>query len=146
MAKNTYVKVNNKQTRKRIKNKNVSKVSRQVNSFIRGEFLNRDAESINALRFAFFIGVLSVLFIMNNYMAQGKLRNQEEIRSEITELRTKYIANKSRLMSITSQSDIARSLQMQGFVESTVPPHVIKEDPKHKTFFSGFINRSVKEK
>jgi len=111
-----------------------------LESILNGDFLT-NRKSKNFLSVFFFLGLLAVFLIANNYYAQEKLRKVESLRNDITELRTIYISNKSELMTLSNQSFVAKKLDDRGFVESTVPPVVISGDKEKSRFFTGFINQ-----
>ncbi len=111
---------------------NGKKKSGFILSLFNGNFLTYE-KSPGLLNFLLFISALAVLLIANNYMAEKKVRRIENLRNEVTELRTIYISNKAELMYLSNQSDIARRLEDKGFVESTVPPRIIRKE-KNRSF------------
>jgi hypothetical protein len=103
-----------------------------IRSLFNGSYLTNE-KTPGLLNFLLFVSALAVLLIANNYLAEKKVRKIENLRDEVTELRTIYISNKAELMYLSNQSDIARRLKHKGFVESTVPPRIIRED-KNRSF------------
>jgi hypothetical protein len=102
--------------------------------FLNGSFLTFD-KSPGLLPFLIYITVIAIFLIANTYYAEKKIRQIEIFRTEVTELRTIYISNKSELMNLSNQSEIARRLASRGLVESTVPPRALNDDGK-----GSFIN------
>ena len=100
-------------------------------SLLNGSFLVGD-KSAELLPFVFFLALLAVMLIANTYYAEKKVREIERMRSEVKELRTIYISNKSQLMHISNQSEIARRLHSQGFLESTVPPRLLTNEKERR--------------
>jgi len=122
-----------KEPKKPNKDKTSGKSSRGIiRSLFNGNFLTNE-KTPGLLNFLLFVSALAVLLIANNYLAEKKVRKIENLRNEVTELRTIYISNKAELMYLSNQSDIARRLEHKGFVESTVPPRIIREE-KNRSF------------
>lgn len=106
------------------------KVSRFFSSMLDGTILTREKVE-GMLPFFLFLTVLAIFLIFNTYYAEKKARRLENLRTEIVELRVRYITTKSELMYISNQSEVARRLRDRGFVESTVPPRaVVDQRPK----------------
>lgn len=122
-----------KEPRKRTKDKTTGKnKSGFIRSLFNGSYLTNE-KTPGLLNFLLLVSAISVLLIANNYLAEKKVRRIENLRDEVTELRTVYISNKAELMYLSNQSDIARRLEHKGFVESTVPPRIIREE-KNRSF------------
>ncbi|MFN3557176.1 MAG: FtsL-like putative cell division protein [Bacteroidales bacterium] len=135
MAENTY-----KETPKE-KKPNDGQVAKGLGFFrnlLNGSFLSKE-KSADLLPFLLFLAFVAVLLIANTYYAEKKVREIERMRAEVTELRTIYISNKAELMYLSNQSEIARRLRDQGFVESTVPPRVLDPRAERRNFFLGLI-------
>jgi hypothetical protein len=103
-------------------------------SLLKGNFLSFD-KLPELFPFLMYITVIAIFLIANTYYAEKKVREIEKLRHQVTELRTMYITNKSELMYLSNQSDVARRLAYQGFVESTVPPRVVDENSRRGSFF-----------
>lgn len=98
-----------------------------VSSMLDGTILTR--EKVEAmLPFFLFLASLAIVLIFNTYYAEKKARELELLRTEIIELRLRYITTKSELMLLSNQTEVARRLQSRGITESTVPPRQL-EDP-----------------
>jgi hypothetical protein len=110
-------------------------------SLLNGSFLTAE-KSPDLMPFLVYLSFLAVMLIANTYYAEKKVREIERMRSEVTELRTIYISNKAELMYLTNQSEIARRLRDRGFVESTVPPRILTERDRRRSFFLRIGGRS----
>ena len=97
------------------------RVGRSFHSVVDGSFLTRDA-FLRLIPFLLFLLVLAILYISNIYYAEKTIREIEDARREVKELRYEYITSKSDLMSKSKRSEVARSLETEGLRESTVPP------------------------
>ncbi len=128
---------------KNIEEKDNNKSNRLFKGFfsvIDGSFLTK-ARIVDMLPFFFYLMGLALLLIFNSYYAEKKVREKEELRRELIELRIRYITTKSELMFIANQSEIARKLEERGLVESTVPPRVISEPEKKRGFLLNIFDR-----
>jgi len=132
MAENTY-KEPRKDTAGRKNTGKRSKFLAFLRSLLDGSYLTLD-RSPGLLPFLLFVSFIAILLIANTYLAEKKARRIETYRNEVTELRTIYISYKSELMQLSNQSEIARRLSHQGFVESTVPPRMINKNSRRNNF------------
>lgn len=128
MAENSY-----KEPVKETTGKEQNKGGGMLSSLLNGSFLTFE-KSPGLLPFLLFLSMLAVFFIGNTYYAEKKVRNIENMRHEVTELRTIYISNKAELMYLSNQSEIARRLAEKGIVESTVPPRIVREEEQRRNF------------
>lgn len=135
MSANSYKNINEKDKKK------PNKLFKSFFSIIDGSFLTK-ARIIDMLPFFFYLMGLALLLIFNSYYAEKKVREKEELRNELIELRIRYITTKSELMFITNQSEIARKLEESGLVESTIPPRVIEIPKKKRGFLLNIFDRS----
>jgi hypothetical protein len=110
-------------------------------SLLNGSYLTFD-RSPGLLPFLLFFTVLAVCLIANTYYAERKVREFEAMRNEVTELRTIYISNKAELMYLSNQSDVARRLSQQGFIESTVPPRILPDGNRRGEFIYKMFRRN----
>lgn len=92
-----------------------------------GSFLSDD-RAVQHLPFMLFLGFIAILYIANGYYADDKIREENKLKNEIKELRTKYISTKSDLMFESKQSQVAKTLSAMGLKESVVAPMIIEED------------------
>jgi hypothetical protein len=69
-----------------------------------------------------FLALLGIIYISNIYYAEKKIRETNELRKELKELRYEYITGKTQLEDRRKQSEIARKIEEQGIKELTVPP------------------------
>lgn len=120
------------------KQKKNGNLSRFFSSMLDGTILSREKTEA-LLPFLFFLGFLAIILIFNTYYAEKRSRELEDIRKEITELRVRYTTTKFSLMYLSNQSAVARSLQEQGFVESTVPPRQISAHQRKKSIIGKML-------
>jgi hypothetical protein len=103
---------------------NKKSVGKSIHSVVDGSFLTRDS-FLRFVPFLLFLLVLAILYISNIYYAEQTIREIDDARKEIKELRYEFITSKSDLMSKSKRSEVAKSLQEEGITESTVPPQRI---------------------
>ncbi|MFC2107110.1 FtsL-like putative cell division protein [Bacteroidota bacterium] len=96
-------------------------VSKSIYGILGGTFL-AGKKTRKLFPFIFYIAFLAILYIANTYIAERKIREMDEIRGDLKELRFEYISTKSDLMSQTKQSSITKKLINQGLKESVTPP------------------------
>lgn len=92
---------------------------------IGGRVLSRN-NTRKFLPFLFFLALLAIVYIANTYYAEKKIRETNEIKKELKELRYNYISSKSELMFHSKQSEIVKMLSKTGIKESKEPPQKIK--------------------
>lgn len=120
------------------------RVSRFLASMIDGTILTKDNMG-SILGYALFLTMLAVSLIFNTYYAEKKARKMEAMRTEVAELRLKYISTKSELMAISNQSAVARRLQGRGLVESVVPPRQVPVSAERKNIISDMFSRKNRQ-
>jgi hypothetical protein len=84
-----------------------------------GDFLS--AGTFTMLPFLLYISFLAFIYIANNYLAENKIREINQLRKEVKELRYEYINVKSTLTNIEKQSQISKQLNSKGIKENTEP-------------------------
>lgn len=75
--------------------------------------------------FLVFIAFLAFVYIANNYYAESKIRNINQLRKELKEINFEYITSKSKLEELSKQSQLAKKLENSGIHESTEPVKTI---------------------
>ena len=84
-----------------------------------GDFLSNS--TFTMLPFLLFISFLAFIYIANNYLSETKIREINQLRKEVKELRYEYINVKSTLTQIEKQSQISKKLNHKGIKENTEP-------------------------
>lgn len=97
------------------------KVGKSIHSVVDGSFLTREA-FLRLIPFLLFLLILAIAYISNIYYAEKTIREIEDTRKEVKELRYEYITLKSELMSKSMRSEVAKRLEHEGIIESTTPP------------------------
>lgn len=104
-----------------------SRIGRYIFSIIDGTFLTRD-NFLKQLPFLFFIAFIAICYIGSTYYAEKMVREIDETKSSLKELRSEYISLKSELMEKSKQSEIAGRVAVMMIKESTTPPDKIVID------------------
>lgn len=86
-----------------------------------GSLLTKNTPS-SAIPFILYLSGLSLFLIFNTYYAEKKAREADRLQREMTEWRIRYIETKSEYMFMTKQSELARQLEGEGFIQSAGPP------------------------
>ncbi|MGM0611963.1 MAG: FtsL-like putative cell division protein [Bacteroidota bacterium] len=105
-------------------------VGRYVQAVLDGSVLD-NGKKIVSLPYVLFLMFLALLYIANNYYAQQKIREMNNLEKDIKELRFEYRTINSNLMFESKQSEVARKLKGTGIKESTEPPKKIFANPKN---------------
>lgn len=92
---------------------------------ISGDILNR-GEPTKWINILLFLTVLGFLYIYNNYQAEEKIRKIHKREKYIKELRYQYIITKSKLMTLSRQTEVQKRLEPKGYKENKEPLKVIK--------------------
>lgn len=101
---------------------------RNISKVLDGSVLTSEW-AIKQAPFFFFLFILALIYIGNNYVAQSKVKKIDSISKELKDLRDEHISIKSDLMYFTKRSELASRLKSRGIKEATEPPFKIY---KHK--------------
>ena len=74
--------------------------------------------------------IIIVVYIALSHFHVKSLREKEELKNELTELRSEYISVKSSLMKQSNQSSVAKRLSTDEIKELRTPPLIIEKDVK----------------
>ncbi|MFM6984726.1 MAG: FtsL-like putative cell division protein [Chitinophagaceae bacterium] len=92
-------------------------------------FISKD--SLNRLLPPLFMGVgVMVVYIALSHFHVKSLKEKEDLKKELNELRSEYISAKSNLMKRSNQSEVANRLQLEGVKELRTPPAIIEKEAK----------------
>jgi hypothetical protein len=80
---------------------------KRVREFLGGEYLSKEWV-VGNLPYLLFLTVLAIVYIGNTYYAEKTFKEIEHTKSELKELRYKYISTKSELMFQSRQSEISK--------------------------------------
>ena len=94
---------------------------------IDGTFLVRE-NIIRQLPFVLFLTLLGVIYIGNRFHAERMVRQINELKTEVGNLRAEQITTTSELMNISRPSEVAVLVESKnlGLKESMVPPKKLK--------------------
>ena len=82
---------------------------------------------VRQMPFIFFIGLIAILYIANTYYAEKTIREINQTKRELKDLRAEYIYTKSELMFSSRQSEISKMVADMEIKQSVVPPRKITE-------------------
>ncbi len=90
-----------------------------------------DKESIGKTLPAIIMGVfVAIVYISLSHFHVKSLKQKEDLKKELNELRSEYITVKSGLMKKSNQSEVAKELEPEGIKELRTPPNIIEKDKK----------------
>lgn len=94
---------------------------------IDGSFLVRE-NMIRQLPFVLFLTFLGIIYIGNRFHAESMVRQIEELKIEVGNLRSEQITTTSELMNISRPSEVASLVESQGLglKESMEPPKKLR--------------------
>lgn len=104
-------------------------VLRKISKVLDGSMLTSEW-AIKQAPFFFFLFVLALIYIGNNFVAQSKVKKIDSISKELKDLRDEHISVKSDLMYFTKRSELAKRLKSRGIKEATNPPFKIYKQKK----------------
>ncbi|MBK5283878.1 MAG: hypothetical protein JJE25_00615 [Bacteroidia bacterium] len=110
------------------KEKQKKSVLRSTNKILKslGEGFTLNMETIvRQMPFIFFLALMAILYIANTYYAEKTIREINQTKKELKDLRAEYIYTKSELMFSSRQSEISKMVSEMEINESTVPPRKI---------------------
>ncbi len=90
-----------------------------------------DKDSIGKTLPAIIMGVfVAIVYISLSHYHVKSLKQKEELKKELNELRSEYITVKSSLMKKSNQSEVAKELETEGIKELRTPPNIIEKEEK----------------
>jgi len=104
--------------------KRIRKGRKAVQEFLGGDYLSQGWVTGN-LAYILYVALLAMIYIGNTYYSEKKFNAIERTKTELKELRYRYITTKSILMFQGRQSEISKRAALQGLKESTMPPYKI---------------------
>jgi hypothetical protein len=99
----------------------INKIS-EFTFFIKKEQLNDIIPALLLLVFT------TILYVSLSHFHVKSLKNEDELKKEINELRSEYISVKSNLMKKSNPSEVSKRLETEGLKELTTPPIILKKD------------------
>jgi hypothetical protein len=74
--------------------------------------------------------IVMIVYISLSHFHVKSLKQKEELKTELNELRSEYISVKSNLMKQSNQSEVAKRLETEGIKELRTPPSIIEARKK----------------
>jgi hypothetical protein len=98
--------------------------TRRVKEVLGGDYLSRSSVLSN-IPFLLYVTLLAVIYIANTFYAEKTYKEIERTKTELKELRYRYITTKSILMFQGRQSEIGKRAERLALKVPTVPPYKI---------------------
>lgn len=104
--------------------KNDGLTGKIIKNVLGGDLIS--AGTFKFFRYLLYLGLLAFIYIANNYYAENNIRQISKLRKELKELRYEYINEKTNLMQIEKQSQIAKKLEKSGIKKNNQPVKILK--------------------
>lgn len=117
--KNTYRETTKEQART-AKPKSTT-FGKAVHGMLEGSFLSKIGKIEHFMIFIY-VTFLAFLLVANSNYSEKTVRRINKLKKEIEETRYEYISNRSELMHISKQSEVAKRLKSSQIKESVQPP------------------------
>lgn len=100
----------------------------RVKEIINGTILVRE-NVVRQLPYLLFLTVLGIIYIGNRFHAERMVRQIEQLKIEVSNLRSEQITTTSELMNISRPSEVAALVESKGLglKESMEPPKKLKK-------------------
>lgn len=87
-----------------------------------------DGVPIKYLPYVLYVTLILIIYIGNNHYTERTVRQIDQLKVEVEDLRADYTTLKADYMYSSKQSEVSRNISDQGVIESSVPPFKIKLD------------------
>lgn len=81
---------------------------------------------VKNIPFIFYCTFLGIIYITLNHFAENTIRQINETARQLKEARWKYIDEKTQIMRLTKESELAIGAAALGLEKTKVPPHKIQ--------------------
>lgn len=121
MASNTY---------KNIDNSRGISIFQLIEKWIGKESFISNGINVDIAPIALFLIAMGLFYIGITHSAEKMIREYDQLKQEVDDLRTDYTTIKADYMYSSKQSEVAKKVQKMGLVESQQPPYkiVIEKD------------------
>ena len=103
----------------------VKRVFDTYKNIFSGDIIEKQ-ESTSFLNLLIWLTLLGFVYITNNYWAEQKIREINRREKALKEMRYQYISTKSKLMTMSRQSEVLKRLEPIGYKENKEPLKVIR--------------------
>lgn len=80
---------------------------------------------VNNMPFILYCSLLGIVYITINHLAENRIRKINDTAKQLKELRWKFIDEKSQIMFLTKESELAKGASVLGLQITKVPPYKI---------------------
>ncbi len=109
---------------KSIPNTNPSggKIFRGIENVFKVDKFFEEGVPIQYLPYVLYITFITIIYIGNNHYAERTIRQIDQLKLEVEDLRADYTTLKADYMYSSKQSEVSKNIAPQGLIESSVPP------------------------
>ncbi|HYG38872.1 MAG TPA: FtsL-like putative cell division protein [Cytophagales bacterium] len=106
------------------------KLFRVIENVFRVDSFFEEGVPIKYLPYVLYSTFIIIIYIGNNHYSERTIRQIDQLKVEVEDLRADFTTLKADYMYSSKQSEVSRNIANQGVEESSVPPFkiVIKED------------------
>jgi hypothetical protein len=104
------------------------KLFKMIENVFKVDKLFEDGVPIKYLPYVLYITFLLIIYIGNNHYAERTIRQIDQLKVEVEDLRADYTTLKAEYMYSSKQSEVSKNIAEKGVVESSVPPFKVKID------------------
>ncbi len=80
---------------------------------------------VNNMPFILYCSLLGIFYISINHLAENRIRKINDTAKQLKELRWRFIDEKSQIMFLTKESELAKGASVLGLQTTKVPPYKI---------------------
>lgn len=102
------------------------KLFRAIDNVFRVDRFFEEGVPIKYLPYILYSTLILVIYIGNNHYAERTIRQIDQLKIEVEDLRADYTTLKADYMYSSKQSEVSKNIANQGVVESSVPPFKIE--------------------
>lgn len=96
---------------------------------LNGEFLQQEGV-LKHIPFLFFMTFIAAIYIANKYYGENKVKEITQLKKQVKEAHSEYIATKVRLTDKSKGYMVEKSLEDRGIMIPTFPARVLAVDSK----------------
>ena len=102
------------------------KLFRTIENVFKMDRLFEDGVPIKYLPYVLYVTFILIIYIGNNHFAERTIRQIDQLKVEVEDLRADFTTLKADYMYSSKQSEVSKNIANQNVVESSVPPFKVK--------------------
>jgi len=102
------------------------KIFRAIEHIFKVDRFFEEGVPIKYLPYILYVTFITIIYIGNNHYAERTIKQIDQLKVEVEDLRADYTTLKAEYMYSSKQSEVSKNIAPQGVVESSVPPYKIE--------------------